>query len=102
MIRRPPRSTLFPYTPLFRSCSTAVTASDLCDGNVTASIVCTPGAIINVGTCGKSQTLACEGKHLSLSTTKTTETDICLPETTTPSQANHPADRDMRREHTPP
>src|SRR2546427_2252503 len=24
MIRRPPRSTLFPYTPLFRSCSVAV------------------------------------------------------------------------------
>src|SRR3712207_8049336 len=25
MIRRPPRSTLFPYTTLFRSCATAIT-----------------------------------------------------------------------------
>src|SRR2546425_9742100 len=30
MIRRPPRSTLFPYTTLFRSRSTATTASSAC------------------------------------------------------------------------
>src|SRR3712207_9448905 len=29
MIRRPPRSTLFPYTPLFRSYSTAVSTQNL-------------------------------------------------------------------------
>src|SRR5687768_18103492 len=28
MIRRPPRSTLFPYTTLFRSCTTACALSD--------------------------------------------------------------------------
>src|SRR5258707_9125005 len=27
MIRRPPRSTLFPYTTLFRSCQTRITSS---------------------------------------------------------------------------
>src|SRR3712207_7459386 len=29
MIRRPPRSTLFPYTTLFRSCTNGVTTSPL-------------------------------------------------------------------------
>src|SRR3712207_5786144 len=29
MIRRPPRSTLFPYTPLFRSYSTAISTQNL-------------------------------------------------------------------------
>src|SRR3712207_712875 len=29
MIRRPPRSTLFPYTTLFRSCTNGVTTSQL-------------------------------------------------------------------------
>src|SRR2546430_8755350 len=32
MIRRPPRSTLFPYTTLFRSCSTRNRASEISSG----------------------------------------------------------------------
>src|SRR6266498_647059 len=31
MIRRPPRSTLFPYTTLFRSCPAACGQDDVCD-----------------------------------------------------------------------
>src|SRR5258708_14834174 len=31
MIRRPPRSTLFPYTTLFRSCRDALVDRDACD-----------------------------------------------------------------------
>src|SRR5690242_20850190 len=44
MIRRPPRSTLFPYTTLFRSTATATTASAIaptpgssCTGSTTAA-----------------------------------------------------------------
>src|SRR5712672_4108219 len=32
MIRRPPRSTLFPYTTLFRSCAVCRAAARHCDG----------------------------------------------------------------------
>src|SRR5258708_17418592 len=32
MIRRPPRSTLFPYTTLFRSCSNGSSAAGCCGG----------------------------------------------------------------------
>src|SRR5256886_7749584 len=36
MIRRPPRSTLFPYTTLFRSGADMVAPSDMMDGRVGA------------------------------------------------------------------
>src|SRR2546428_8252369 len=32
MIRRPPRSTLFPYTTLFRSCAPPATGTPWCEG----------------------------------------------------------------------
>ena len=38
MIRRPPRSTLFPYTTLFRSIKDAVTSGNLLQKNVTQSV----------------------------------------------------------------
>src|SRR5258705_12713133 len=47
MIRRPPRSTLFPYTTLFRSCATVCpTYSDsqaLCQWVVSVLMPCLPG-----------------------------------------------------------
>src|SRR5258707_5623375 len=47
MIRRPPRSTLFPYTTLFRSTASIVASDKNYDGNTTASITsCTiPGKV---------------------------------------------------------
>src|SRR2546427_5081674 len=41
MIRRPPRSTLFPYTTLFRSCADAPSVGGVVGG--------TPGAGVNAG-----------------------------------------------------
>src|SRR2546422_6183215 len=38
MIRRPPRSTLFPYTTLFRSCSVLVARREQQQGNRPSSI----------------------------------------------------------------
>src|SRR2546430_9563981 len=46
MIRRPPRSTLFPYTTLFRSVSDKTFISfiqSLCDSRIIASKRCLPG-----------------------------------------------------------
>src|SRR5260221_14161720 len=43
MIRRPPRSTLFPYTTLFRSCSFTVTVVD----NQPPSISCSTNRVVN-------------------------------------------------------
>src|SRR5689334_24749364 len=37
MLRRPPRSTLFPYTTLFRSCSLTLQREDLSIPNIIAS-----------------------------------------------------------------
>ena len=37
------------------TCSTAVTAKDNCDGDLTASVVCTPGTITGNGDCRRSQ-----------------------------------------------
>ena len=41
--------------PILPVCDTGVTASDNCDGDISADVVCTPGAITDVGTCGKQQ-----------------------------------------------
>jgi hypothetical protein len=42
--------------PTLPVCDTGVTANDNCDGNITADVVCTPGSVIDVGACNKSQT----------------------------------------------
>src|SRR3712207_8202239 len=38
MIRRPPRSTLFPYTTLFRSCRNKEMLQNILNGNVLANV----------------------------------------------------------------
>src|SRR5258708_9000265 len=51
MIRRPPRSTLFPYTTLFRSCHDGAGAGvdpEVAGGSVTGSIVPHPGGVVLV------------------------------------------------------
>src|SRR3712207_7008887 len=62
MIRRPPRSTLFPYTTLFRSCFDGFrfvrgmyTAEELCNANAaTAPKMCEGGRVIAAGHLGKA------------------------------------------------
>src|SRR5256885_4554589 len=48
MIRRPPRSTLFPYTTLFRSCRTARPSGPRCAPKP-------PSAESAAGNCGRSR-----------------------------------------------
>src|SRR3712207_7246315 len=45
MIRRPPRSTLFPYTTLFRSSSPTCCASDYARSTPISSRCCTAGLV---------------------------------------------------------
>src|SRR5256885_6787428 len=40
MIRRPPRSTLFPYTTLFRSSDRVASVQALCTGNMRNAALC--------------------------------------------------------------
>src|SRR3712207_7538676 len=42
MIRRPPRSTLFPYTTLFRSGSFSADSAPLCASALAVVLVCSP------------------------------------------------------------
>src|SRR3712207_3429712 len=51
MIRRPPRSTLFPYTPLFRSRFALIvnTVSAPIDVDAYLSLLAVDGALVNVG-----------------------------------------------------
>src|SRR2546422_1593508 len=46
MIRRPPRSTLFPYTTLFRSCSCAITG--MTSGRANALYISSATVALNV------------------------------------------------------
>src|SRR5258708_30278958 len=48
MIRRPPRSTLFPYTTLFRSLKAAYTAVDDLTGGYGKALVLSIGFIVTV------------------------------------------------------
>src|SRR5690625_6658176 len=49
MIRRPPRSTLFPYTTLFRSLPEAIKrASDIINGNIDSHFKYGAGEIIGI------------------------------------------------------
>src|SRR3712207_8459373 len=51
MIRRPPRSTLFPYTTLFRSCTTCTTVlgGSAREGHVNGRVVLVTGAASGLG-----------------------------------------------------
>src|SRR3989442_10065159 len=65
MIRRPPRSTLFPYTTLFRSsCTQVITVQD-----VTAPVI----------TCPTDKTVNCQEPTDVNATSHATATDNCSP-----------------------
>ncbi|MEY4325623.1 MAG: hypothetical protein RIS24_1794, partial [Verrucomicrobiota bacterium] len=41
--------------PTLPTCSTSVTATDNCDGDVSGSVVCIPGQIVEINGCLRSQ-----------------------------------------------
>src|SRR2546421_9720333 len=57
MIRRPPRSTLFPYTTLFRSLLAAANAAGLNPANP---------PVVTLGPRGVSAALVCHGGHVAM------------------------------------
>src|SRR3989449_11365691 len=77
MIRRPPRSTLFPYTTLFRSYTYDGTAHTPCSATVTGagglSLAPTPSysGNTNAGTATASYTFSGDANHTGSSDSKT-------------------------------
>src|SRR5260370_32154204 len=71
MIRRPPRSTLFPYTTLFRSSYSAITVTVTVANNAAASVtnsvsVSGGGQIITTNDTTTEQPTADQQSHLTL------------------------------------
>src|SRR5687767_15300482 len=67
MIRRPPRSTLFPYTTLFRSnsakrCSLSRTDSELVGSSMTITFAPTPSAAAICAICSCPVVKSCIGR----------------------------------------
>src|SRR3712207_8716106 len=52
MIQRPPRSTLFPYTTLFRSVSSALRVSGCSPSAVRAALMCCSAAVTTASPAG--------------------------------------------------
>src|SRR2546428_8468369 len=71
MIRRPPRSTLFPYTTLFRSQAIAALPLDRRTHALTPFLVGHPdyGALLDVG-MGKKLMFDFQGRHLDRKSTR--------------------------------
>ena len=84
------------------TCSTTVTASDLCDLDLTSAVACTPGEITDVGTCGKSQTFTYTVTDSCKNTQTATVTYTWKVDTTKPVFANLPAGGDLGCNPTPP
>src|SRR5690349_23642320 len=66
MIRRPPRSTLFPYTTLFRSCETSRPTN------------CSINSSITWGCCGSSQAVDRKSTRLNSSHVEISYAVFCL------------------------
>src|SRR5258705_9609415 len=73
MIRRPPRSTLFPYTTLFRSCSTSGTLRVSCRAGSSACSCATARSEEHTSELQSLRHLVCR-----LLLEKKKETDICI------------------------
>src|SRR6267154_1874260 len=76
-------------------CSTAVTASDNCDGDVTGTVTCTPGTIGDVGTCGKSQTFTYKAQDICGNIVSKDVTYTWKVDATAPVRANLPVGGDL-------
>src|SRR5262249_61956464 len=72
------------------TCSTSVTASDNCDGDVSATVTCDAGLIEDVGTCGKRQTFTYKAHDLCGNAVTNTVTYTWKVDTTAPVLANLP------------
>jgi hypothetical protein len=81
--------------PTLPICSTVVTASDLCDGDVSASVTCTPGPIKDVDTCGKTQTFTYKATDSCGNPVSEFVTYTWKEDTTPPTLANLPTGGDL-------
>ena len=66
------------------TCARGVVATDNCDGNLTASVVCTPGQIVSNGDCSRTQTFTYSvkdscGNEASAQVTYTWKEDTTAP-----------------------
>jgi hypothetical protein len=66
------------------TCARGVLATDNCDGNLTASVVCTPGQIVSNGNCSRTQTFTYSvkdscGNEASAQVTYTWKEDTTAP-----------------------
>src|SRR3989344_8488409 len=69
MIRRPPRSTLFPYTPIFRSMNGAMTFQNITGGG---------GGIYNLGTGGGTLVTSTANHGLFIGSSTTLNVPVIL------------------------
>src|SRR2546422_2578819 len=91
MIRRPPRSTLFPYTTLFRSATTAVVTGSGTTYNVAVSGMTTNGTVLSSLGAGVAHDAASNASAASTSTDNQVTYDATAP-TVTINQAGSQAD----------
>src|SRR2546422_7055284 len=91
MIRRPPRSTLFPYTTLFRSATTAVVTGSGTTYNVAVSGMTTNGTVLASLAAGVAHDPASKANTATTSTAKQRTHDSTAP-TVTINQAGSQAD----------
>src|SRR5260370_12428123 len=95
MIRRPPRSTLFPYTTLFRSSTTLAKG-----GSVTFTETTTLKATTTNTVTVKGEAFVPGGADLGVSVTETATAHVKTP--ATPDPRTPPPTRKNNSPHTPP
>ena len=81
--------------PPLPRCSEAVTASDDCDGNLTAEIVCTPGDVIEISACSRTRTFEYTVRDACGNVARATVTFTWREDTTTPVLDNLPTGGDL-------
>ena len=81
--------------PTLPACSTTVTAVDNCDGDISGRVVCTPGAIVTTGTCGREQTFTYSVADSCGNTASATVVFTWKQDLTPPVFSNLPLSRDL-------
>ena len=77
------------------ACSTAVTALDDCDGDLSARVVCTAGPILETGPCGRSQVFTYRVTDTCGNVAETSVTLTWREDTTAPVLGNLPTGGDL-------
>jgi hypothetical protein len=88
--------------PTLPTCSTTVTARDLCDGDVSASVACSPGPVIRVDDCRRSQAFNYTAKDSCGNETSSQVVYTWREDTTPPVLGNLPNGGELGCNPTPP